>query len=168
MSRFKRLPRTVVVSTVACCMSLLLLLAGCGSTNKAATNSTSSTATTPTTATSYHISLTHVTGSSGGANAAGVAILTVRAPSHTLCWNIAPVKDFPVSTSKTQATIVTIQPTPSGTPSTPGIPLGMASYSAAGCSHLPSAVLGRLSAHPQMFYLSIYNTQSGDAVRGQV
>ncbi len=77
------------------------------------------------------------------------------------------MKDFTISSSPTLATIVTIQPTPNGTPSTPGIPLGFA-YKSSGCVHAPSAFLGRFQAHPRRFYLSIHNTQSGDAVRGQI
>ena len=158
-------------------ISLLLAFAGCGSASKtASTTSTNSSAASTTTTSgssqsiksaSYNISLSHVAGSSGVANASGVVILSVRTPSDELCWNISPVKNFTISTSKTQATIVTIQPTPSGTPSTPGVPLGFA-YKASGCVHVPSAFLERLEAHPQTYYLSIYNTQSGDAVRAQV
>ncbi len=78
-----------------------------------------------------------------------------------------PIKSFTVTTGTAKPTIVTIQSTPSGTPSTPGIPLGTA-CKASGCAHVPPAFLERFEAHPQTFYLSIYNTESGDAVRGQV
>jgi hypothetical protein len=176
MCGFKTLPGVVRVPCLAGTL-LLLALAGCGSTNKAATTTAASSASGPTAATSgaaqavktasYNINLAHVTGSSGGANASGVVILSVKAPSDELCWSISPVKNFTISTSTTEATIVTIQRTPSGTPSTPGVPLGFA-YKSAGCVHEPSVFLGRLQAQPQMFYLSIYNTQSGDAVRGQI
>ena len=176
MCGFKTLPGVVRVPCLTGTLLLLLAVTGCGSTNKAATTTAASPA-APTAATSgaaqavktatYNINLAHVNGSSGGANAAGVVILSVKAPSDELCWNISPVKNFTISTSKTEATIVTIQRTPSGTPSTPGIPLGLA-YKSAGCVHEPAIFLGRLQAQPQMFYLSIYNTQSGDAVRGQI
>ena len=168
MSGPRTLPSLAGASCLAGTMSLALALAGCGSTNNAATTTTSSPAgaAQTTKATAYNVNLTHVAGSSGGADASGLVILRVKAPDE-LCWSISPVRNFTVSTSKTQATIVTIQPTPSGTPSTPGVPLGF-SYTPAGCVHVPPAFIGRLKAHPQMFYLSIYNTQSGDAVRGQV
>jgi hypothetical protein len=177
MCGFKTPPGVVRVPWLAGTFSLLLALAGCGSTNKAATTTAASSAAAPTAPTgggaqavktaTYNINLAHVTGSSGGANASGVVILSVKAPGDELCWSISPVKNFTISTSTTEATIVTIQRTPSGTPSTPGIPLGFA-YKSAGCVHEPSTFLGRLQAQPQMFYLSIYNTQSGDAVRGQI
>jgi hypothetical protein len=177
MAVFKTLPGVVKAPFLAGTFLLLLALAGCGSTNKAATTAAASSAATPTapaggapqavkTAT-YNINLAHVTGSSGGANASGTVVLNVKAPSDELCWSISPVKNFTTSTSTTEPTIVTIQRTPSGTPSTPGVPLGLA-YKSAGCVHEPPVFLGRLQANPQMFYLSIYNTQSGDAVRGQV
>ena len=177
MCGFKTLPGVVRVPCLTGTLLLLLAVAGCGSTNKAATTTAASSAAAPTAATSgaaqavktatYNINLAHVTGSSGGANASGVVIFSVKAPSDELCWSISPVKNFTISTSTTEATIVTIQRTPSGTPSTPGVPLGFA-YKSAGCVHEPSIFLGRVQAHPQMFYLSIYNTQSGDAVRGQI
>ena len=155
-------------------ISLLLALVGCGSSSKiTSTTTTSPVAATPTTTAgsvkpaSYNIKLAHVTGSSGAADAAGVVVLSVKSPSGELCWSISPVKSFPVSTGTTTPTIVTIQPTAQGTPSTPGIPLGTA-YKSSACMHAPSVVLGRLEAHPQTFYLSIYNTGTGDAVRGQI
>ena len=178
MCGFRTLPGVVRVPCLAGTLLPLLALAGCGSTNKAATTETAASSAAarqrrqvgqrrrsrpPT----YNIYLAHVTGSSGAANASGVAILSVKASSDELCWSISPVKNFTISTSTTQATIATIQRTPSGTPSTPGIPLDFA-YKSAGCVHEPSIFLGRLQAQPQMFYLSIYNTQSGDAVRGQI
>jgi len=153
-------------------MSLLLATAGCGSSSKSATTTASPATTTPATSASvkaatYNVSLAHVAGSSGAANAAGVVLLSVKSPGGELCWSISPVKSFTVSSSTTTPTIVTIQPTPDGTPSTPGVPLG-AAYKSSACIHVPSVFLGRLEAHPQMFYLSIYNTGTGDAVRGQV
>jgi hypothetical protein len=151
---------------------LLLALAGCGgSSNTAAT--TSSGASTPSTgaasanATAYNIKLAHVAGASGPANASGVAVLSVKPSGGGLCWSISPVKTFTISDSTTTPTIITIQPTPAGTPSTPGVPLGTA-YRSSGCTQVPAAFLGRLGANPSMFYLSIYNTGTGDAVRGQV
>ena len=101
-------------------------------------------------------------------------VLSVKAPGDELCWNISPVKNFTISSSTTMATFATIQPTATGLPSTPGIPLGAPTtagpspYKSSGCIHIPSAPLGRIEAHPQTFYLSIYNTQSGEAVRGQI
>jgi hypothetical protein len=176
MAGLKTLPGVVKAPCVTGTLLLLLALAGCGSTNKAATTTAAASAATPAAPTggsaqavkaaTYNINLAHVAGSSGGASASGTVILSVKPPGE-LCWSISPVKNFTVSTSTTQATIVTIQRTASGTPSTPGIPLGTA-YKSAGCVHEPPAFLGRLQANPQMFYLSIYNTQSGDAVRGQV
>jgi hypothetical protein len=155
-------------------MSLLLALVGCGSSSKTtSTTAASPVAATPTTAggsvkpATYNINLAHVAGSSGAADAAGVVVLSVKSSSGELCWSISPVKSFPVSTSTTTPTIVTIQPTANGTPSTPGIPLGPA-YKSSACIHAPSVFLGRLEAHPQTFYLSIYNTATGDAVRGQI
>lgn len=153
-------------------MSLLLALVGCGSSSKTTSTTTPVAATPTTTAGSvkpatYNVKLAHVTGSSGAADAAGVVVLSVKSPSGELCWSISPVKSFPVSTGTTTPTIVTIQPTAHGTPSTPGIPLGTA-YKSSACIHAPSVALGRLEAHPQTFYLSIYNTGTGDAVRGQI
>ncbi len=155
--------------------SLLLALAGCGgSSNSATTTATSSTAATAAggsdstvKAANYNINLTHVAGSSGASSASGVAVLNVRSAGHQLCWSISPIRTFTTSTSTTTPTIVTIQPTPSGTPSTPGIPLGRG-YAASGCAPVPPAFLGRLQANPKTFYLSVYNTGTGDAVRGQV
>lgn len=177
MSGSKTLRGLGGVPFLAGTVSLLLALAACGSTSKAPTTTSPTSASAPTTTTSgapqairsatYNVNLSHVSGSSGVANASGLLILSVKAPGGELCWSISPVKNFTISSSKTQATIVTIQRTPSGTPSTPGIPLGLA-YKSAGCTHAPSTLLGRLEAQPQMFFLSIYNTQSGDAVRGQI
>lgn len=152
---------------------LLLALAGCGSSSKSTTATSSGGATSPTTgaasvkATTYNISLTHVAGASGATGASGVVVLSVKSPGDQLCWSISPVKSFTVSTSTTMPTIVTIQPTPAGTPSTPGVPLGPA-YKSSACIHAPAAFLGRLEANPKGFYLSVYNTGTGDAVRGQV
>lgn len=155
--------------------SLLLALAGCGggSANSASTTGTSSTAAASSAtsgsavkAATYSIKLTHVAGSSGASTASGVAVLNVRSAGDQLCWSISPIKTFAISTSTTTPTIVTIQPTPSGTPSTPGIPLGKG-YAPSGCAPVPAAFLGRLRANPKTFYLSVYNTGTGDAVRGQ-
>jgi len=151
---------------------LLLALAGCGSSSKTAT-ATGSGAATPAAGgasaktTAYNISLTHVAGASGASSASGVVVLSVKPAGGRLCWSISPVKTFTISNSATTPTIVTIQPTAAGTPSTPGVPLGM-TYESSGCIQAPAAFLRRLEANPKMFYLSIYNTGTGDAVRGQV
>jgi hypothetical protein len=177
MSPVRALRGVVVVTCAAMSVSLLPALAGCGSTKKAATTTAASSVAAPTTATSgtpqpvkaatYNINLTHVTGASGAPSASGLVVLSVRSPSDELCWSISPVKNFTVSSSTATPTIVTIQPTPFGTPASLGIPLGPA-YKSSGCVHPPSVFLGRLEANPQIFYLSIYNTQSGEAVRGQI
>lgn len=152
--------------------SLLLALAGCGGSSSSATTtattaSSSAGSGSAVKAATYNINLTHVAGSSGASTASGVAVLNVRSAGNRLCWSISPIKTFTISTSTTTPTIVTIQPTPSGTPSTPGIPLGKG-YAASGCAPVPAALLGRLQANPKAFYLSVYNTGTGDAVRGQV
>lgn len=163
---------------VACAVVIALLLgalAGCGSSSKSSTaTATSSGGAAPATtggasvkATTYNINLTHVAGASGSPSASGVVVLSVKSPADRLCWSISPVKTFTVSTSKTMPTIVTLQRTPAGTPSTPGFPLGMA-YEPSACIPAPAGFLGRLEANPKAFYLSIYNTGTGDAVRGQV
>jgi hypothetical protein len=158
---------------VAVSALLLLALSGCGSSsNNTATTSSSAAATATTGGTSakttaYNIKLAHVAGASGSANASGVVVLTVKAAGGRLCWSVSPVKTFTVSHGTTTPTIITIQPTPAGTPSTPGVPLGTA-YQSSGCTQVPAAFLGRLEANPKMFYLSIYNTGTGDAVRGQI
>jgi hypothetical protein len=105
MCGFKSLPGVVRVPCLAGTLLLLLALAGCGSTNKAATTTAASSAAAPTAATrgtaqavktaTYNINLAHVTGSSGGANASGIVILSVKAPSDELCWSISPVKNSP-------------------------------------------------------------------------
>lgn len=154
-------------------MSMLLALAGCGSSGKTTTTE-SSVAATPTrtsasavTAATYNINLTHVTGASGASNAAGVAVLSVKSPSDQLCWSISPIKAFTVSRGTTTPTIITIQSTPAGSPSTPGFPLGMG-YEPSSCIAAPAVFLRRLEANPKMYFLSIYNTANGDAVRGQM
>jgi hypothetical protein len=154
--------------------SLLLALAGCGGSSNSATTTGGSTAAGSAAvsgpavkAATYNINLTHVAGSSGASSASGAAVLNVKSAGDQLCWSISPIKTFTISTSTTAPTIVTIQPTPSGTPSTPGIPLGKG-YAASGCAPVPAAFLGRLQANPKTFYLSVYNTGTGDAVRGQV
>jgi hypothetical protein len=159
-------------SCMAVGVSLLLALTGCGSSSKSATTTAAPATTAGTTssavkAATYNVNLTHVSGAGGAANASGVVVLSVKPSSDELCWSISPIKSFTVTTGTAKPTIVTVQPTPSGTPSTPGIPLGTA-YKASGCTHVPPAFLSRFEAHPQTFYLSIYNTESGDAVRGQV
>jgi hypothetical protein len=146
---------------------LLLALAGCGSSSKTATATSSGAATTTAAATAYNVRLAHVAGASGSANASGVAVLSVKPSGGGLCWSVSPVKTFTISHSTTMPTIITVQPTPAGTPSTPGVPLGSA-YRSSGCTQAPAAFLGRLEANPRMFYLSIYNTGTGDAVRGQI
>ena len=164
--------RGVRIAVAVVSVLLSLAAAGCGSSSNTA-STTASPAVAPTSSSAsvktatYNVKLAHVAGSSGASNAAGVVVLNVKSPSGELCWSISPVKSFAISTGTTTPTIVTIQPTPNGTPSTPGVPLGMV-YEASACTRPPSAFLGRLQAHPQMFYLSIYNTGSGDAVRGQV
>jgi hypothetical protein len=151
---------------------LLLALAGCGSSSKMPT-ATSPAAATPATGvasaktTAYNIKLSHVAGASGAANASGVVVLSVKPSGGGLCWSVSPVKTFTISHSTTTPTIITIQPTPGGTPSTPGVPLGTA-YQSSGCTPVPAAFLARLAANPRTFYLSIYNTGTGDAVRGQI
>jgi hypothetical protein len=151
---------------------LLLAPAGCGSSSKTPT-ATSPAAATPATggasakATAYNIKLAHVAGASGSANASGVVVLSVKPSGGGLCWSVSPVKTFTISHSTTTPTIITIQPTPAGTPSTPGVPLG-ATYVSSGCTQVPAAFLTRLEANPSMFYLSIYNTGTGDAVRGHI
>jgi hypothetical protein len=149
---------------------LLLALAGCGSSSKPATSSgaaTPATGATAAKAAAYNVKLVHVAGASGAATATGVAVLSVKPSEGGLCWSISPVKTFTISNSTAMPTIITVQPTPAGTPSTPGVPLGTA-YRSSGCTHVPAAFLGRLEANPRMFYLSVYNTGTGDAVRGQI
>jgi hypothetical protein len=161
-----------VASAVASAL-LLLVIAGCGSSSESASSTATSSASPAAAAgssvktTTYNIRLTHVAGAAGAANASGVVVLTVKSGIDPLCWSISPVKNFTVSASKTTPTIATIQPTPAGTPSTPGVPLGTA-YQSSACTRVPQAFLGRLEANPKMFYLSIYNTGTGDAVRGQI
>ena len=158
-------------------LAVVLGLAGCGSSKPATTATTSPAAASipSTTATSavakagtYTVHLTHVNGSSGSAGASGTALLTVKPASGEVCWSVSPIQHFTVSSGTTHPTIVTIQPSATGTPSTPGIPLAFGGYTATGCRKVPAPVLARAEANPSMFYLSIYNTQSGEAVRGQV
>jgi hypothetical protein len=147
---------------------LLVALAGCGGSSKTSTASTPATASGASIGTAtYYITLTHVAGASGAPSASGVVVLSVKSPSPQLCWSISPVKTFTVSSATTTPTIATIQPTPAGTPSTPGVALGTA-YKSSACIYAPRAFLGRLEANPKVFYLSIYNTGTGDAVRGRV
>lgn len=151
---------------------LLLALSGCGSSSTTPT-ARSSAAATPATggvsakATAYNVKVTHVAGASGSASASGVVVLSVKPSGDGLCWSVSPVKTFTISHSTTTPTIITIQPTPAGTPSTPGVPLGT-TYVSSGCTQVPAAFLSRLEANPGMFYLSIYNTGTGDAVRGHI
>src|SRR5271165_2813037 len=157
--------RGVRIAVAVVSVLLSLAAAGCGSSSNTA-STTASPAVAPTSSSAsvktatYNVKLAHVAGSSGASNAAGVVVLNVKSPSGELCWSISPVKSFPVSTSTTTPTIITIQPTPNGTPSTPGVPLGTA-YRASSCIHVPTVFLGRLETLPQTFYLSIYNTGSG-------
>jgi len=168
-----RTPRGFHVASAVASALLLLVMVGCGSSSKSA-SSTATGSGAPAAAagssvktTAYDIRLTHVAGAAGAANASGVLVLTVKSGSDQLCWSVSPVKGFSVSASKTTTTIATIQPTPAGTPSTPGVPLGTA-YQSSACTQVPPVFLGRLEANPKMFYLSIYNTGTGDAVRGQI
>jgi hypothetical protein len=147
-------------------MSLLLALAGCGSSSKG-TSSSSAASAPPVKAATYTVNLTHVAGASGAASASGVVILSVKSPSNQVCWSISPIKGFAVSTSATTPTIVTLQPTSAGTPSTPGFPLGTV-YKSSACIGAPAAFLARLQANPKAYFLSVYNTGTGDAVRGQL
>jgi hypothetical protein len=171
MSQFRGFQLACVVVSAL----LLLALTGCGSSSKSSTaTATSSGAGTPASAggasvktSTYNINLTHVAGASGAASASGIVVLSVKSPSRQLCWSVSPVKTFTVSTGTRTPTIITIQHTPAGTPSTPGVPLG-SSYESSGCTQVPAALLSRLEANPKAFYLSIYNTGTGDAVRGQV
>jgi hypothetical protein len=177
MRVFKARPGSAVLAPATAIISLLLVLAGCGSTKEAATTAAPASAGPPTTtaggtsssvkAATYNVNLTHIAASSGAPNSSGVVVLTVRSPSDELCWNISPVRNFKVTATTTMPTIATIQPTPAGTPATPGVPLGF-SYKPSDCTHAPGVFLGRLEAHPQMFYVGIFNTHSGDAVHGQV
>jgi hypothetical protein len=177
MRAFSARSGVAVVGCAAMSVSLLLTLVGCGSTNKTATTAATTSVATPTTTasgassslktTSYNVSLTHITGASGASGTYGVAVLSVKSPADELCWSISPIKNFKVSTSTTTPTIVTIQPSPAGTPSTPGVPLGSA-YKPSDCIHAPTAFLRLLEAHPQTFYLAIFNTHSGEAVHGQI
>ncbi len=150
---------------------LLLAVAGCGSSSQP--TATSPAAATPDTGgvaaktTAYNVKLAHVAGASGPASASGVVVLTVKPSGGGLCWSVSPIKTFTLSHSTTTPTIITIHPTASGTPSTPGVPLG-ATYASSGCAKVPAAFLTRLEANPGMFYLSIYNTGTGDAVRGHI
>ena len=189
MRAFKVRPGVGVVAAAAMSTSCLFAVAGCGTTNKAATttaatsgaapNTTASGASTPVKAATYNINLTHVAGASGSPNAAGVVVLSVKSPGDELCWNISPIKGFTVSSGTTGTsgapppTFATIQPTSAGTPATPGVPLGNPgpsgiAYKPVGCVHKPSVFLERLEAHPQTFYLGIFNTHSGEAVHGQI
>jgi hypothetical protein len=187
MRAFKTPLGIAVLASGAMSVALLPALAGCGSTNKATTTTATSSAAAPTTSgelpavkpATYEINLTHVSGASGAPNASGLAVLSVRSPSDELCWSISPIKSFTVSPSTATPTLLIIQPTPNGTPRSPGFPLGLA-YKSSGCTHTflpnrakrygvpPPIVLGVLEAHPQRFYLSVYNTRSGEAVRGQM
>jgi hypothetical protein len=151
---------------VAIGMTLLLGLAGCGSSSKG-TSSSSAASASPVKAATYTVNLTHVKGAGGAASASGVVVLSVKSPSNQVCWSISPIKAFAVSTSATTPTIVTIQPTSAGTPSTPGFPLGTV-YRSSACIGAPAAFLGRLEADPPTYFLSVYNTGTGDAVRGQL
>lgn len=147
-------------------ISLLLAPAGCGSSSKG-TGSASAAGVLPVKAATYTVNLTHVKGASGAASASGVVILSVKSRGDQLCWSISPIKAFAVSTSATTPTIATIQPTSAGTPSTPGLPLRTV-YESSSCIGAPAVFLGRLEASPKTYFLSVYNTGTGDAVRGQL
>ncbi len=166
-----------VVASAAVGMSVFFALAGCGSTNNAATTTASTTAngaSSPVKAATYNVKLTHIAGASGASDAAGVAVLTIKSPGDELCWSISPVKGFTVSSGTGPPTFATIQPTSAGTPRIPGVPLGSPrgpkgpAYTPSGCAHKPVVFLKALEAHPQTYYLSIFNTKSGEAVHGQV
>ncbi len=104
----------------------------------------------------YNINLAHVTGSSGGANASGVVILSVKAPSDELCWSLSRKELHDLH--QYDGGDDRHHPAHLGNPSTPGNPLGFA-YKSAGYVHEPSIFLGRLQAQPGMFYVSIYNSR---------
>jgi hypothetical protein len=151
---------------------LMLALGGCGGTKKAATSAVSSSspgattarATQPLKTLTYSLRLAGVPGTASGS---ALASVSVHSASQELCWNFSRLGHQSISRSATRPSIAVIQRTPAGTTATPGVLLGL-SYKPSGCMREPSGFLERLESHPPMYYLSVYNTQSGGVVRGQL
>jgi hypothetical protein len=111
----------------------------------------------------YRVALTGSTGAPPGApHASALAILTVKAPTHELCWEFSNLKNV---SAPTAARIY--RSLAGGPPLGSGVPLGSA-YKPSGCLAEPPVFLGLLGAHPKNFYLAIDNAQyPKGAVRGR-
>jgi hypothetical protein len=151
-------------ATFACLAVAVTALVGCGSTtNKAATTAPTSTeATQPLTTVSYNVKLVPADGTTRGS---GHASITIDASSHELCWKFSQLKNVTITISQQRGSVAVIQPTPAGTPATPGTLLGIG-YKSSGCLLEHLASLDGLESHPQQYYLSLYNTKTGQVVRG--
>jgi hypothetical protein len=153
-------------------LMVALALGGCGGTKKAASSAVSNSSVGGTTARAaqplktltYSLRLAGVHGTASGS---ALASVSVHSASRELCWKFSGPGHQYISRSAARPSIAIIQRTPAGTTATPGVLLGL-SYKRSGCMREPPGFLERLESHPPMYYLSVYNTQSGGVVRGQL
>ncbi|HEX4187805.1 MAG TPA: CHRD domain-containing protein [Solirubrobacteraceae bacterium] len=156
------------------CASLalaLIVLGGCGSTKSTTTTTTTHLAPgateigtpPPVKSATYRVALAGSTGAPPGApNGSALAIVTVKAPTHELCWEFSNLKNV---SAPTAARIY--RSLAGGPPPGSGVPLG-SPYKPSGCRAEPAVFLGLLGSHPQNFYLAIDNAgYPKGAVRGR-
>ena len=159
--------RTALVFLAA----VLLALAGCGGTKKAAGTAATSSSTAATSSSlpptprqqvepaTYDATLSRFRG--GATGGSGLAVITVH-PPRKLCWKFSHLKSIP---EPTDARLVWIYPGASGNN---GFRLGR-HFKTSGCVYVPTtiALLRNLERYPQEWYVSIHTAQfPAGAVRG--
>jgi hypothetical protein len=146
---------------------IVLALAGCGSTNKAATTAVTSSSLPsraaetpqPVKPVTFRVKLGANGTPAGAPSGSGLAVITIDIFHGQLCWKFSQVKNV---TAPTQARVFR------SFPGDPGLPLGRA-YRPSGCVLEPRVLLELLGAHPHGFYVGIDSTQfRAGAVRGRL
>ncbi len=153
-----------------CAALAALALAGCGGATKTVTTATIPGVTAykpppPAKAATYTVTLagTRLHGSPRGApGGSGFAVLTIDPASGQLCWSFSRL------TGITAPRIARFYQGFVGATGMHGHPLGE-TYKPSGCTPLRPLVLSVIEAHPERFYVAIFNAEYPEgAVRGQL
>ena len=152
-----------------------LALAGCGSSNKSATEKypPGVTAYKPPpapVAASYSVTLTGFRRGlgfkkEGSPNGSALALIEINPTTSQLCWTFTQLNGVE---NPTQARLFRVEPEPPYKfyTSSTGIMLGH-SYTPSGCIHEDPQILGLIERKPQQFYVNIHDAQHPTgAVRG--
>jgi len=154
-----------------CATLAALALVGCGGTTKTVTTTRIPGATAykpppPATAATYTVTLASTDAAlhapKGAPGGSGIAVLTLDPASDQLCWTFSQLKNV------TAPRIARIYQGFVNATGMHGRPLGDA-YKPSGCLSEPAILFRLLEAHPERFYVAIFNAKYPEgAVRGQL